>query len=87
MATRQPDSISKVVLYYGSQDMDFADLRAPVLGHFAEVDDFVSDDEVVFLEAQLRLLDKDVELITYPGTTHWFAEEDRDAELPVRRPA
>ncbi len=79
LATRQPDSISKVVLYYGSQDMDFADLKAPILGHFAETDDFVSDDEVVFLEAQLRLLDKDVELITYPGTTHWFAEEDRDA--------
>jgi carboxymethylenebutenolidase len=82
LATRQPDSVSKVVLYYGSQDMDFADLQAPVLGHFAETDDFVSEDELTFFEAQLRLLDKDVEIITYPGTTHWFAEADRDAFHP-----
>jgi carboxymethylenebutenolidase len=79
LATRQPDSISGVVLYYGSQDMDFADLAAPVLGHFAETDDFVSEDELTFFEAQLRLLDKDVEIVTYPGTTHWFAEADRES--------
>ena len=82
LATRQPDSISRAVLYYGSQDMDFAELRAPILGHFAETDDFVSEDELTFFEAQLRLLDKDVEIVTYPGTTHWFAEADRDSFAP-----
>ena len=79
LGTRQPDSVRSVVVYYGSQDIDFAALRAPVLGHFAETDDFVSEDDLAFLEAQLRLLDKEVEIIRYPGTGHWFAESDREA--------
>lgn len=83
LATRQPDSVRSVVVYYGTQDIDFADLRAPVLGHFASSDDFVSDDELSFFEAQLRLLEKDVEIVRYPGTSHWFAEEDRDAYEPA----
>jgi len=79
LGTRQPDSVRSIVVYYGAQDMDFVDLRAPVLGHFAESDDFVSDDDLAFMEAQLRLLDKDVEFVRYPGTGHWFAESDREA--------
>ncbi len=83
LATRQPDSVRSVVAYYGTQDIDFAALRAPVLGHFAESDPFVSDDELVFMEAQLRLIDKDVELHRYGGTSHWFAESDRDQHEPA----
>jgi carboxymethylenebutenolidase len=79
LGTRQPDSVRAVVVYYGSQDIDFEDLQAPVLGHFADTDEFVSDDELRYLEAQLRLLDKDVEFVRYPGTGHWFAEADREA--------
>jgi carboxymethylenebutenolidase len=79
LATRQPDSVRSVVVYYGTQDIDFEDLTAPVLGHFAETDPFVSEDDVAYLEAQLRLLGKDVEIVRYPGTGHWFAESDREA--------
>lgn len=79
LATRQPASVHRVVTYYGTQDIDFSELRAPVLGHFAATDDFISDDELAFFEAQLLLSDKDVELRRYPETTHWFAEEDRSA--------
>jgi len=79
VATRQPDSIRAAVAYYGTQDIDFAALEAPVLGHYAEVDDFVSEDDLVFMEAQLRLLDKDVTIWRYPGTEHWFAEIGADA--------
>lgn len=74
LATRQPDSVSSVVAYYGSQDIDFDELAATVLIHLAERDDLVSDHETAYLEAQLRLLDKDVEVIRHPGTAHWFAE-------------
>lgn len=76
VATRQPDSVRAVVAYYGAQNIDFSDLRAPVLGHFAEVDPLVSDDELVEMQAHLLLLDKDVEVHRYPGTGHWFAEPD-----------
>jgi carboxymethylenebutenolidase len=79
LATRQPDSVRSVVAYYGTQDIAFDDLTAPVLAHFAETDPFVSDDDVAYLEAQLRLLGKEVEVVRHPGTGHWFAEPDRDA--------
>lgn len=74
VATRQPASVRAVVAYYGSQDIDFDDLAAPVLGHFAETDELVSEDEIVEMQARLLLSDKHVEVHTYPATTHWFAE-------------
>jgi carboxymethylenebutenolidase len=78
-ATRQPDSVDAVVAYYGSQNIDFEALTAPVLGHFAEFDPLVSEDELVEMQAHLLLLDKHVEFHRYPGTSHWFAEVDREA--------
>ena len=77
LATRQPDSIRRVVIYYGTQNIDFADLEAPVLGHFAEHDSLVSEDEVFEMQAHLLLDDHDVEFHRYPGTQHWFAEENQ----------
>jgi len=75
LGTRQPDSVDAVVAYYGAQDIDFDSLRAPVLGHFAEDDPLVSDDELVEMQAHLLLLDKHVEFHRYDGTGHWFAED------------
>ena len=75
LGTRQPDSIDAVVAYYGSQDIDFESLRAPVLGHFAEHDPLVSEDELVEMQAHLLLLDKHVEFHRYDGTGHWFAQD------------
>lgn len=77
LATRLPDSISAVVAYYGTQNIDFDDLRAPVLGHFAEVDPLVSEDELTEMHARLLLSEKSIEVHRYPGTRHWFAEEGR----------
>jgi carboxymethylenebutenolidase len=74
VATRQPDSVRAVVAYYGAQNIDFDTLAAPVLGHFAESDPLVSDDELVEMQARLLLSDKHVEVHRYDGTGHWFAE-------------
>ncbi|MBI2709082.1 MAG: dienelactone hydrolase family protein [Actinobacteria bacterium] len=79
LATRAPDLVDATVLFYGTQDIDFEPARTAVLGHFAEHDEFVSDDQLVEMEAHLRLLDKDVEFHRYPGTGHWFFEDDRPA--------
>ena len=48
-------------------------------GHFAEFDDLATDDDVNYLEAQLRLAGHDIDFHRYPGTGHWFAEADRPA--------
>lgn len=81
-ATRMPDHVGATVAYYGAQSMDMADATSPFLGHFAETDTFVSDDEVTLLEADLKLLGKDATFHRYPGTEHWFAEPDQVAYDP-----
>lgn len=57
----------------------FRDLNAPLLGIFAETDDYASPDAVNALDSELRLLDKPHEFITYPGTHHAFFNNDRPA--------
>lgn len=75
LATRSPAAVAAVVAYYGTQNIDFDDLEAPVLGHYAESDELVSEDELVEMQARLLLSDKHVEVHRYPGTRHWFAED------------
>ena len=79
LASRMPDLVGAVAVFYGSQSVDMAPAHAAFLGHFAEADDFVDKDELTLLEADLRLLDKDVTFHRYPGTSHWFFESDRPA--------
>ena len=78
-ATRFPDDVAAASVFYGSQDIDFSPARAAFQGHFAEIDEFESDDDVAYLEAQLRLSGQQVEFHHYAGTGHWFAEPDRPA--------
>jgi carboxymethylenebutenolidase len=77
LAARVHDDIAAVVTFYGSQEVDFAEATSAFQMHFAEHDTYVSHDQRVLLEADLRLLEKPVEVYDYPGTSHWFAEEDR----------
>jgi carboxymethylenebutenolidase len=74
-ATRQPRSVAAVVDYYGHTDLDFSDLRAPVLCHFATDDPLVSEDEIVEMQSHLLLLERSVSVHRYPGTRHFFAED------------
>ncbi len=79
LATRSPESVAATAIFYGSQDIDFERARSSFLGHFAEHDEFVSDDQRAEMEAHLKLLEKDVTFHHYPGTGHWFFEDDRPA--------
>jgi carboxymethylenebutenolidase len=78
-AARQPDEVAAVVAYYGSTDVDFAPVRAAIQIHLAEDDPYETDDDAVEMEAHMRLVGLDPDVHHYPGTTHWFAEEDREA--------
>jgi carboxymethylenebutenolidase len=82
LASRIPDHVGATVVFYGSQIIDMAPASSPFLGHFAESDELVGDDELTLLEAELRLLDKDVTFHRYPDTEHWFFESDRPAYHP-----
>ena len=58
---------------------DFAKLTSPLLGFFAENDDYASPESVAALDAELTRLGKPHEFKTYAGTGHAFFNDDRPA--------
>ena len=79
LASRTPELVAATVAFYGTQSVDMSPATSAFLGHFAEDDAYVDDDELTLLEADLHVLDKDVTFHHYAGTGHWFFEADRPA--------
>ena len=73
--------IRAVVLFYGTnpnvQADQYSGSRAAFLGHFAEIDEFESSEEVAKTNKDIQRAGRPVQFFTYPGTQHWFAESDR----------
>jgi len=82
LSARVPEGVAATVVFYGGQDIDFAPAQCAYLGHFAEDDPYVDDDGLALLEAELHLLDKETTFHRYPGTQHWFFEDDRPEHDP-----
>jgi len=82
-SVRMPDVVTAVVSFYGSQQIDFAGSKSSYLVHLAETDEYLSDDEAVFMEATMGLESLPVEVIRYPGTRHGFCEPDGDTFDPA----
>jgi len=73
------DEVAACIVYYGGHPKvryDFDRLTAPVLGHWAEKDDFGNATRDA-AAAELKRRGKTFEFHTYPGTPHAFANEDR----------
>lgn len=77
LAQNRPQDIAAGVLFYGTGDGDYDRIQAAFLGHFAENDPYESAETVQQLENTLREAGRAVEFYTYPGTGHWFFEQDR----------
>jgi carboxymethylenebutenolidase len=77
LSARVPEDVAATAVFYGAQDIDFVGARSAYLGHFADTDPYVEDDSRALLEAELHLLELDTTFHDYPGTGHWFFEEDR----------
>ena len=77
LSARVPSAVAATTVFYGGQDIDMDGSRSAYLGHFAESDAYVDDDELVLLEADLHLLGLDVAFPRYPGSQQWFFAEDR----------
>lgn len=91
-ATDAPELVGGMVLFYGTGEGDFSRLSSPVLGHFAADDPFEPRDWVAAFRDSLSAGGAAVVFETYPGTGHWFFEDDRPghfdaaaAELAWRR--
>lgn len=81
-SVRLPGVVSAAVSFYGAQQIDFAGSRSSYLIHLAETDDYITDDEAVFMEATMGLADLPVEVIRYPGTRHGFGDPEGDSFDP-----
>jgi carboxymethylenebutenolidase len=79
LSARAPDAVRAVVGFYGAQSLalDESSPETAYLGHFAEHDELVTEDEVIELLAHLRILNRPTTFHRYPGTAHWFFESDR----------
>src|SRR5512143_3566320 len=85
LAEEKPDWLRAVTLFYGTNGGggDFTKSKAAFLGNFAEKDPYESPENVQKLEQNLKSAGRSVSFYTYPGTGHWFFEQDRpDAYNP-----
>jgi carboxymethylenebutenolidase len=79
-AASKNERVGACVVFYGIHPNvrpDLENLRAPVLGLFAERDSFVPPDSVRALEATLGGHGKQIETHIYPGTDHAFFNDTR----------
>ena len=72
------EEIAAVVTFYDSYlGLDYCRASAAYLCHFAEDDLFHPTESVAEMEQALQAAGRSVTVCTYPGTRHWFFEENR----------
>ena len=79
-ASKNPQ-VAACVVFYGihpNVKPDLANLRAPVLGIYAEKDGYVTPAVVHELEAKLKEHGKSAEMHIYPGVDHGFFNDTRE---------
>jgi len=81
-AANEPD-VAATVLFYGGWSVDFSHMKSKVLGHYAETDEWQPFEVAKEMEKNMKAAGVDVTLHIYPGTTHWFMEEDRPEYNPA----
>jgi len=77
LASERPEDIRKVVLFYGSEGADFAKIKAEILGHYSDADEWEPLDGIHAMEADMRTAGLEPTFHIYPQMAHWFFEEDR----------
>ena len=81
LSTKKPD-VAAVIPFYGTYDLDFSKTKTSYLGHFAPNDEWEPEESVRGLEEKIRQSGRPVTFYTYPGTKHWFFENDRPEYSP-----
>ncbi len=74
LSEREPDTVSAVAAYYGTQSIDFTETRSRYLFHLAVDDPMIDTDELALMEASLGLAERPIEIHRYEGARHFFAE-------------
>jgi carboxymethylenebutenolidase len=87
LAQRSDLPIVATVTFYAARSADYSKSRSSFLAHFAETDEWVSPASLRKLEKSLFKAGRAFECHTYPGTGHWFFEEDRADEFEPKAAA
>ena len=76
-------NVAATVLFYGGWVTDFSKMKSQVLIHYAETDEWFPLERAKEMEQSMKDAGVDVDLHIYPGTAHWFMEEDRPEYDPA----
>jgi carboxymethylenebutenolidase len=82
LASERPEDVQKAVLFYGAGEGDFAKIKAEVLGHFSDADEWEDIDYVRSMENDLRNAGVKTNFHIYSQLPHWFFEDDRPEYNP-----
>lgn len=82
LASFYPEDIGKVVLFYGAGEADFTKVKAAILGHYSDTDEWEDINWVRAMEADMRAAGLNPLLHIYEQLPHWFFEEDRPEFRP-----
>lgn len=77
LASESPEDFRKVVLFYGIGDTDFSKIKAEIMGHFSDSDEWEPLDGIQAMEADMRAVGLNPTFHIYPNKSHWFFESDR----------
>ena len=78
MSVNLAEEVAAVVTFYTAwAEPDYSRASAAYLCHFAEDDPFKSVESVAEMEQELQAARRPATFYTYPGTKHWFFEENR----------
>jgi carboxymethylenebutenolidase len=78
MSVTAAQEIAAVVTFYATYPgLNYSGANAVYLCHFAEEDPFEPVESVAEMELELQAAGRQANFITYPGTKHWFFEENR----------
>ena len=77
LASERPEDIQKAVLFYGAGEGDFAKIKAEILGHYSDTDEWEDINFVRSMEADMRSAGLEPTFHIYPQMPHWFFENDR----------
>jgi carboxymethylenebutenolidase len=80
LATHLADDVAAVVCFYSAySEPDFSKATASFLFHFAEDDPWTPTEDADKMVRVLQAAGRPVTAYTYPGTKHWFFENNQPA--------
>jgi carboxymethylenebutenolidase len=82
-AAYAPEQVAAAVVFYGSGEEAWSKIKAKVLGHYSDVDEWEDINFVRSMESGMKAAGVEVTFHIYPGLHHWFVEDDRPEYDPA----